>query len=94
MISLENEAANQTLLPLLVPDTGDDSKIELIAWNAEEGEFVKEGQEICELVTDKASFPIESPQSGILSKILVPAGSEVKTGQEIALLSKAAETQS
>jgi len=50
-------------IPLNVPDIGDTDKIELVSWNISAGQSVKEGQELCELVTDKAAFPLESPFS-------------------------------
>ena len=63
---------------LKTPDLGDTDKIELIKWYTQVGDLVKEGQEILELVTDKAAFPVESPINGILSEIRVPAGAVVQ----------------
>jgi pyruvate/2-oxoglutarate dehydrogenase complex dihydrolipoamide acyltransferase (E2) component len=63
---------------LKTPDLGDTDKIELINWYTQVGENIKEGQEILELVTDKAAFPVEAPVSGILSEIRVPEGSVVQ----------------
>ncbi|MBW7859109.1 MAG: hypothetical protein H3C43_12645, partial [Leptonema sp. (in: Bacteria)] len=45
-------------IPLLVPDIGDAEKIELVGWNIEIGAIVSKDQELCELVTDKAAFPL------------------------------------
>lgn len=63
---------------LKTPDLGDTDKIELVKWYTELGEFIEEGQEVLELVTDKAAFPVEAPMSGTLSEIRVPAGSLVQ----------------
>ncbi len=63
---------------LKTPDLGDTDKIELVKWYTELGESIEEGQEILELVTDKAAFPVEAPMSGTLSEIRVPAGSIVQ----------------
>jgi pyruvate/2-oxoglutarate dehydrogenase complex dihydrolipoamide acyltransferase (E2) component len=63
---------------LKTPDLGDTDKIELVKWYTELGESIEEGQEILELVTDKAAFPVEAPMSGTLSEIRVPAGSVVQ----------------
>ena len=63
---------------LKTPDLGDTDKIELIKWYTQVGDLVKEGQEILELVTDKAAFPVESPINGILSEIRVSAGAVVQ----------------
>lgn len=71
---------------LKTPDLGDTDKIELIKWYTQVGDFVKEGQEILELVTDKAAFPVESPINGILSEIRVPAGAVVQKYEVLGVL--------
>ncbi|MCB1304920.1 MAG: lipoyl domain-containing protein [Leptospiraceae bacterium] len=73
-------------IPLMVPDIGDAEKIEIIAWIVEEGDRVEENQELCELVTDKAAFPLECPNNGTLRSILKKAGDSVKVGDTLALL--------
>ena len=73
-------------IPLNVPDIGDAESIELVQWNASAGESVREGQELCELVTDKAAFPLESPHDGVLVEIHVPEGASVHVGDTLAIL--------
>jgi pyruvate/2-oxoglutarate dehydrogenase complex dihydrolipoamide acyltransferase (E2) component len=63
---------------LKTPDLGDSDKIELVKWYINLGEKVLEGQEVLELVTDKAAFPLESPLAGILSKKNFSEGAVVK----------------
>ncbi|MBP7281194.1 MAG: lipoyl domain-containing protein [Leptospiraceae bacterium] len=63
---------------LKTPDLGDTDKIELIKWYSKIGDKIQEGQEVLELVTDKAAFPVEAPVNGILSEIRVPAGATVQ----------------
>ncbi len=63
---------------LKTPDLGDTDKIELIKWYTKIGESIQEGQEILELVTDKAAFPVEAPFAGVLTEIRVTEGSIVK----------------
>ncbi len=65
---------------LKTPDLGDSDKIELVKWYINLGEKVLEGQEVLELVTDKAAFPLESPLAGILSKKNFSEGAVVKKG--------------
>ncbi len=48
------------------------------------GDNVKEGDDLIELVTDKATFNMPSPVSGILKEILVSEGDQVKVGQVVA----------
>lgn len=74
------------LVSLKVPDIGDADKIELVAWHVTAGDTVSDGQELCELVTDKAAFPLESPHDGRIAKILEPVGSVVSVGQTLAKL--------
>lgn len=89
-----SEASQTTSIPLKVPDIGDAEKIELVAWYVAEGDTVSENQELCELVTDKAAFPLESPRGGQLGELLKPAGSQVKVGETLVLLSPADEQPS
>ncbi|MCS7204456.1 MAG: lipoyl domain-containing protein [Leptospiraceae bacterium] len=74
------------IVPLLVPDIGEPDKIELVQWNIKEGDIVKEGQELCELVTSKASFPLESPFEGRIIKIHKQEGETVQIGEELAII--------
>ncbi len=48
------------------------------------GDSVKEGEDLIELVTDKATFNMPSPASGVLKEVLVTEGDEVKVGQVVA----------
>jgi len=48
------------------------------------GDSVAEGEDLIELVTDKATFNMPSPASGILKEMLVSEGDEVKVGQVVA----------
>ncbi|TGM31062.1 biotin/lipoyl-binding protein [Leptospira biflexa] len=71
---------------LKTPDLGDTEKIELVRWLCKEGQMVKEGDEVIELVTDKAAFPVESPYAGTLKKILIEQGSVVKKGDILGIM--------
>ncbi len=69
------------MTPILVPDLGDGiSKVDVVAWIASEGAVVKQGDDLVELVTDKASFNVPAPVSGTLRKIFVLAGVEAAVG--------------
>ena len=57
-----------------------DEKLQLLKWNASEGQRVHEGDEIVELLTDKATFTIPAPVTGVLQSILVGEGAEVSAG--------------
>ena len=71
---------------LKTPDLGDTEKIELVRWLRKVGDSVSKGDEMIELVTDKAAFPVESPYSGILKKIIMDEGSVVKKGDILGIM--------
>ncbi len=75
-----------TRFELLTPDLGDAEKIELALWYVKQGQDVEIGQEILELVTDKAAFPVESPYKGRILEILASKGSNVKKGQILGVM--------
>jgi len=53
-------------------------------WHKAIGDNVKEGEDLVELVTDKAAFNMPSPASGVLKDILAQEGDEVIVGQVLA----------
>lgn len=59
-------------------------KANVTYWHHKVNDFVKEGEDLVELVTDKASFNLPAPISGILKEILLSEGNEVKVGQALA----------
>ncbi|EKO58736.1 biotin-requiring enzyme [Leptospira kirschneri str. H2] len=48
--------------------------------------MVEQGQEVLELVTDKACFPMESPVKGTLTQIIKEKGSIVRKGEVLGIL--------
>jgi len=50
-------------------------------WHRAVGDDVKEGEDLVELVTDKATFNLPAPVSGVLKEILVEEGKDVMVGQ-------------
>jgi len=71
-----------------LPELGDDApdEAEVSFWYVEEGEVVEEGQDMVEMVTDKAAFTIPAPVGGKVAGILVGEGDKVKVGQKMALI--------
>ncbi len=61
------------------------------AWMVAEGDIVKKGQALVELITDKAVFEIEAPSSGCLRKITVPEKSVVPVGTIVGLIGRPGE---
>ena len=73
-------------LELRTPDLGDTDKIELLKWFVQVGDIVKEGDELVELVTDKASFPVEAPIDGKIIELYQNAGATVLKDQVLGLM--------
>src|SRR5256885_11027872 len=48
-----------------------------------EGDTVKANQDLLEVETDKATFPVPAPQAGKITKILVAEGDSVDIGAAI-----------
>jgi pyruvate dehydrogenase E2 component (dihydrolipoamide acetyltransferase) len=72
------------LMPALSP-TMEEGK--LAKWLVKEGQKVRSGDVIAEIETDKATMEVEAVDEGVVSRILVPAGTEgVKVNSEIAIL--------
>ena len=58
----------------------------IINWNVNEGEPVNEGDTLCEVETDKASFEVESTVSGTLLSVLYPVDADVEVLKPIAIV--------
>ena len=59
----------------------------ILAWVKEVGEYVAEDDILVEISTDKVDTEIPSPAHGILTEILVAAGTTIDVGTPIAILS-------
>ncbi len=57
-------------------------------WFVEEGEQVEEGQRIAEIITDKATFEIESEIDGYFRRKIAPEKSVLPVGYILALFSE------
>ena len=72
---------------ILLPELGEGIEEATVSyWHFSEGDSVNKDDDIAELVTDKATFNIPSPTSGIIKKILHPVGDAVKIGDALAEL--------
>ena len=72
------------LMPALSP-TMEEGK--LAKWLVNEGDKVKPGDVIAEIETDKATMEVEAVDEGVISKLMIPAGTEgVKVNAVIAQL--------
>src|SRR5262249_7904144 len=63
----------------------------VIQWLKKEGDQVKGGDVIAEIETDKANVEIEAFGSGVLRKIVVAAGGQVRVGELIGVIADPAD---
>lgn len=72
---------------VLLPQLGEGiAKATVTFWHVEIGKNVNEGDDLVELTTDKATFNLPAPASGVLKEILVNEGDEVKVGEALAVI--------
>jgi pyruvate dehydrogenase E2 component (dihydrolipoamide acetyltransferase) len=69
-----------------VPVLGEQKQTETLLnlWYVEEGAGVKAGDDVAELVTDKAAFNLPAPEDCRIVKLLVKEGAAVKPGDRLA----------
>ncbi|MEO6063933.1 MAG: 2-oxo acid dehydrogenase subunit E2, partial [Thermoflexales bacterium] len=77
---------------ITMPQMGFDMTEGTIAnWLKNEGDPVLKGDAIAEIETDKTTIQIEAFASGVLTKIVVPAGGKVPVGATIGIIGDAGE---
>lgn len=71
-----------------LPDLGEDAPNEATVsfFYAEEGGKVKEGDDLVEMVTDKASFNVPAPATGTVTEILAKEEDIIEVGQTLAII--------
>ena len=75
---------------LKIPVIGESvTEVTLSSWLKKDGEYVAEGEAVCEIESDKASMELPAPSAGVL-KIMAEAGSELKIGAKIGELDTSA----
>lgn len=81
----ENNSKMNT--PIIMPDLGTVSDaIKVFEWLVMEGEEISAGQVIFRVESDKAIMEVEAAISGMVFKIVVPAGGLVKPGEAVAFI--------
>ncbi|MDP1853967.1 MAG: lipoyl domain-containing protein [Candidatus Omnitrophota bacterium] len=70
---------------LVLPELGEGiEKATVSYWLLDEGAQVKEGEDVVEMVTDKATFNVPANYSGVIKKILFREGENVRVGEALA----------
>ena len=70
---------------VVLPELGENiTKATVSYWFFQVGQKVEEKQDLVELTTDKATFNLPSPSSGILKQILIQEGDIANVGDVLA----------
>ncbi len=70
---------------IILPELGEGVEEAVITtWHVTEGKTVQKGSDLVELATDKATFNVPSPVSGVIKKIMRQEGETVKVGDALA----------
>ncbi|MFT3946140.1 MAG: dihydrolipoamide acetyltransferase family protein [Agriterribacter sp.] len=79
---------------ILMPSGGQTTdEMMILNWNKQVGDFVKRGDILFEIETDKAILTVESFAEGVLLDIKYPAGEMVKVGEVVALIGEKADVE-
>lgn len=72
---------------VILPELGEGiEKATVSFWFVQEGQRVNEKDDLVELTTDKATFNLPSPCSGILTQIFFHEGDTVNIGEVLAII--------
>lgn len=72
---------------VVLPELGEGiTKATVSYWYFKEGEKINEKDDLVELATDKATFNLPSPCSGVLSEIIFHEGDTVNVGEALAII--------
>jgi pyruvate dehydrogenase E2 component (dihydrolipoamide acetyltransferase) len=63
----------------------------ILKWLKKEGDKIKQGETLVEIESDKADMELEAYDSGVLRKILIPAGGKAGIGAPIGIIAHANE---
>ena len=72
---------------IILPELGTGIEEAVVSiWHVREGDSIKAGDDIVEVVTDKATFNVPSDSSGKIVKVIRAEGDTVKVGDALAEL--------
>lgn len=75
------------MVKVILPELGEGiDKATITYWYFQEGDHVKEGEDLAEISTDKAVFNLPSPATGILREIFYREGDTVGVGEALAVV--------
>lgn len=72
---------------VILPELGEDVKSAVISyWHLEAGNKVNKGDDLVEMATDKATFNVPAPLSGIVKEVFFGEGDTVQVGETLAVI--------
>jgi len=72
------------MVKVILPELGEGiTKAVISYWYVKEGDKVKEKDDLVELATDKATFNLPSPATGVMREIRFHEGDTVKVGEAL-----------
>jgi pyruvate/2-oxoglutarate dehydrogenase complex dihydrolipoamide acyltransferase (E2) component len=73
--------------PIVIPELGEGiTKATVACWHVKQGKSIQKGDDLVELVTDKAVFNVAADQNGVIKEILIPEGKEAAIGSTLAYI--------
>ncbi|MFA6357204.1 MAG: lipoyl domain-containing protein [Candidatus Omnitrophota bacterium] len=77
------------MLKVILPELGEGiTKATLTYWFFKNGQKVNKDADLVELTTDKTTFNLPSPCTGIISEIICNPGDTVSIGQTLAVINE------
>jgi len=74
------ESAKETVR---LPDLGDVGEVVVVEWVKPEGASVVEGEDLVEVETEKTTFVVPAPTSGLLRTIVAQVGDRLRVGETL-----------
>ncbi len=82
----EEQAGEEKEEPLIVPDIGDASDVDVIEVSVQAGDSIEKDDSLIVLETEKATMEVPSPSAGTIVSMSVKAGDKVSQGDKIGVI--------
>lgn len=75
------------MIKVVLPELGEGiTKATVSYWFFKDGQKVTQDDDLVELTTDKSTFNLPSPCTGVISEIMYSEGDSVEVGQTLAVI--------
>lgn len=79
------------MIKVILPPLGEGvEKATVSYWFFKKGDSVSQGEDLVELTTDKATFNMPCPASGVLTEVILNEGDLVKVGETLGTIEETA----